>query len=83
MSIEDRIARLERENRRLKVGALLGLLVIVAVFIMGQARPPRVLEAEAFVLRDSTGVRLAQLSIEDDGLPRLVLDQATVLGMTR
>jgi hypothetical protein len=39
MSIEDRIARLERENRRLKVGALLAVLIIGGTFIMGQARP--------------------------------------------
>jgi hypothetical protein len=73
MSIEDRIARLERENRRLRVGALLGLLTVAAVLLLGQARPARVLEAEAFVLRDRAGVALAGLEVDDDGYPRLGL----------
>jgi hypothetical protein len=59
MSIEDRIARLESENRRLKIGALLGLLVMSAIFMMGQARPATRVEAESFVVRDRRGVEVA------------------------
>src|SRR4051812_31626071 len=61
MNIEDRLARLERENRRLKLGAVLGLLVVASVFLMGQVRPSQ-LEAESFVVKDNRGRIVAQLS---------------------
>jgi hypothetical protein len=59
MSIEDRIARLERENRRLKVAALLVLLVLGSVFVLGQVSPPTRVEAESFAVRDRQGVERA------------------------
>jgi hypothetical protein len=61
MSIEDRLARLERENRSLKVAGLLVLLVAASVFLMGQAQPTTV-EAENFVVKDNRGRIVAQLS---------------------
>ena len=73
MSVEARLGRLERENRRLKRAGLLGLAVIAAVMLMGQVRPTRVLEAEAFILRDSTGTALAGLEVDSDGYPRFGL----------
>ena len=76
MSIEDRIARLERENRRLKIGALLGLLVVGAVIIMGQSRPPAELIAQRFTLVNGDGVRIGELKASDDGLPLLFLYEA-------
>lgn len=61
MSVEDRLARLERENRRLKLAGLLMLAVIGSVFMMGQVRPPTRYEAESFILRDRRGVTIAAL----------------------
>ncbi len=67
---------LEREHRALKrVGG--GLVVgLSALFLMGQAlpsRPPRVLEAERFVLRDGRGRTRAALGLGADGSAGLAL----------
>jgi hypothetical protein len=35
MSVEDRLARLERENRRLKGAGLLAMVIAASVFLMG------------------------------------------------
>ena len=58
-----RLERLERESRRSKRTTLL-VLVGAAALLMGQAaphRPPKSLEAEEFVLRDSRGQVRASL----------------------
>src|SRR5262245_22663208 len=71
-----RIARLERDNRRLKRFGLALLLAAGAVAVMGQSRPPvraaAVLEARKFVLRDAKGKRRAELGLFPDR-PGLVL----------
>jgi hypothetical protein len=61
MNIEDRLARLERENRRLKLVGLLTLAAIATVFIMGQARPSTSIEAENVFIKDRRGVTVASL----------------------
>jgi hypothetical protein len=72
MSIEDRLARLERENRRLKVTVLLVLMLVATVFLMGQARPPTNSPAEKFsLIRPGGGVLGAFTTFE--GKPWLVL----------
>lgn len=50
-----RLERLERQNHRLK--AFLSILVIItcSLFLLGQARPSRIIEAEKFRLKDSSG----------------------------
>lgn len=53
-----RLDRVERENRFLKVGGFLVLAAIAAIGLMGQAVPnkvAKVIEAEEFAVRDSTG----------------------------
>jgi hypothetical protein len=61
MSLEDRVARLERENRRWKLLGAVALLGLAAIFLMGQARGPQTVEAENFIVRDRDGVRRAIL----------------------
>lgn len=59
-----RLERLERQGRRWKQTAFVVLLGAVGVVVMGQApphRPPKSLEAEEFVLRDSRGQVRASL----------------------
>jgi hypothetical protein len=59
MDLEHRVARLERENRRLRLAGLLALMLMGVLFVMGQARPVERIEAENFVVRDRRGVALA------------------------
>lgn len=66
-NVVQRMDRLERENRRMKLVGVLVLLGIAAVMVMGQAKAPRVarvIEAERFVLRDENGRERATLEVE-------------------
>ncbi len=54
-AIGDRIERLERENRRLKLTGIAALVLMLAVVLMGQAQPSRTLEANRIIVRDSAG----------------------------
>ena len=90
--IVSRIERLEEQNRRLKRGALLCLVVIASVGLMGQtqrksrrapaptpasaAAVPKNIEAESFILKDSTGRVRAQLSMGGTGPSFRLLDQS-------
>jgi len=52
--MEERLSRLERENRRMKQAGVVALAVIAAVVLMGQAtqgKVAKVIEAEKFVVR--------------------------------
>lgn len=60
-SLATRLERLERENRRLKAVGLVALAAIASVFVMGQARPARIIEAEMFKVVDRTGHEVASL----------------------
>jgi hypothetical protein len=62
MNVEERLARLERDNRRLKVAGLLIVSAIASVFIMGQVSTPAVIEAHRFTVRSVRGVEVASLS---------------------
>jgi hypothetical protein len=58
----ERLNRLERSNRRFKIGGLLVLVGLVAIGVMGQARPPlQTVEAQEFVVKDATGAVRARL----------------------
>ncbi len=77
-TLTQRLDRLERENRRLKlVGAIL-LVALAAVGAMGQVLPkavPKVVEAEQFIVRDTKGKIRASLDVVS-GVPGLdLLDQ--------
>ena len=81
MSVEDRLARLEHENRRLKVTGLLAAVVAASVLLMGQTRPTQRIEAETFAVKDRRGVVVAALGVgydvgSDVGLPWLAFYNA-------
>jgi len=74
--LTQRLDRLERENRRLKISGAILLLALAAVGVMGQVLPkavPKVVEAERFVLRDAKGRVLAIWGTEASGTPGLHL----------
>jgi len=68
-----RLDRLERENRRLKRAGVAALAVMATVFLMGQARPPTIVEAQQFIVRNADGARVAWLATDRNGLPSLTL----------
>jgi len=57
----ERIEKLERSNRRLKLGGLVLLVGLAAIGVMGQARQPQTVEAQEFVVKDAGGVVRARL----------------------
>jgi hypothetical protein len=86
-----RIDRLEEQNRRLKHGALVCVLLLTCAGLMAQTkkrpaavppppppapRGPRTVEAEAFILKDADGRVRAELSMAGTG-PSLKLRDAT------
>ncbi len=77
MTIEERLTKLEIQNRRLKQGVAAGLVVVVAALCMAQAAPaPQALEATHFVLCDPEGRERLRIEVARDGNPTInVLDQ--------
>jgi hypothetical protein len=65
-SLTARIEKLEKQNRIYKRVGLALLLLPAAVVAMGQARPNRTLEAQTFVVRDSTGTKRIELGMDDN-----------------
>jgi hypothetical protein len=81
MNVEERLARLERENRRLKVAGLLALLAVASAFLMGQTRVPQRIVASEFVLVNASGEVMAQLgAYGEDGMASLSLRPPTPNG---
>ncbi len=77
--IPERLEKLERQNRRLKYGALTILAVGGAGLLLGQTAPPKVkktprdtIEAHAFVVRDDDGTVRARLETKG-GLTALTI----------
>ncbi len=60
-----RIEKLERQNQWMKRGGYCVLLFFTAVLAMGQAQPTRTLEAQSFVLTDSSGIKRAELAMHN------------------
>ena len=50
-----RLEKLERQNRRMKQAGAVALILAAAVLLMGQAPATRTVEANEFVLKDSSG----------------------------
>jgi len=69
-TIEERLEKLERQNRRMKLAGVGALVIAGAVVLMGQASGPRTLpevRANSFVLVDANGQRRAMLAMFSDG----------------
>jgi hypothetical protein len=66
MTLEQRLQNLERSNRRMRFGLILSLLITGGFVTMGaRSTPPKVIEAEKFILRDSSGNERGQLFAND------------------
>ena len=79
-SLEERIHRLERQNRRLWALAILPILVLGPLILMAESSPqPRTIEAESIVLKDSDGKVRARLGTKDHNVRLEFFDQKDVL----
>ena len=78
-TIEQRLEKLERQNRRMKLAGVGTLVIAGAFLLMGQASGPRTLSevrARSFVLVDAQGKQRTTLEMYEDS-PRLAfLDDA-------
>ena len=73
----ERLDRLERENRRLKVLGTIAVALLAAVITMGQASRPQMVDAESFVVRDQTGAARVVLRTRSDGAGEIsLIDQS-------
>jgi hypothetical protein len=67
-ALAGRVARLEKQNRRLRTVSLVGLLAAGALVMMGQAVPEgRTIEASDFVVEDAGGKKVAELKAHGIG----------------
>ena len=76
-TIEQRLDRVERENRLLKRIGAVAVAFIAALILMGQATPSRVakvVEAEHFVLRDARGTARAVLNVSGNSVNLALAD---------
>ncbi len=71
-----RLDRMERENRRMKQVGVVALAVIAAVVLMGHVVGEKVVEAERFVLLDSSGQPRAVLAVAKGGSGLYLYDRA-------
>ena len=54
-AVVERLEKLENQNRRLKQAGAVALIIAAAILLMGQASPNRTVEANEFILKDSSG----------------------------
>lgn len=71
-AIRERVAKLERENRRTKQAGTVVLILAASLLLMGQAPATRTVEANEFVLKDSSGTVRGRFVVDEFG-PRLHL----------
>jgi hypothetical protein len=72
--VVSRLNRIEKQNVRLRAVGFIILFLAVAGLLMGQALPrSRVVEAEAFILKDGQGKTRARLSLRNGFSPGLEL----------
>jgi hypothetical protein len=73
--LRDRLAKLEKQNRRFKQLGVSGLVCVTLLLVMGQARAKKTVEANEFILRDGNGDVRARLSMPNEGtgaMPQMV-----------
>jgi hypothetical protein len=66
MTIDERLNRLERSNRRLKTFIMVFLCVVIAIVVMGAASTaPKILDVQKLILRDEAGEERGELFTTD------------------
>jgi hypothetical protein len=69
MSVEDRIDRLERENRRLKLagGGVAAAALIVVLAGAAATQQPDIIEVRGLILKDADGKKLGEMTSNEMG----------------
>ncbi len=76
--LEARVERLERENRRIRRGAFIALVVIAGLIFMGQTSEPgisNVLRTRRLVIEDESGTMRLGLGVTSGGSGLLMFDE--------
>jgi hypothetical protein len=74
----DRLARLEKQNRRFKLLAVATLVGVTLLLVMGQASPKKTVEANEFILRDDSGNIRARLFMAAKQTTKLTIEGKSV-----
>ena len=74
-SLVQRIERLERQNRSLKVAGTLVVLASAAALFVGMSAPKKSLETDLLLIKDAAGTTRMILGMADDGPAITMLDQ--------
>jgi hypothetical protein len=80
--LAQRVEKLEKANRRLKLAGVLALALVGCSLLLGAASPKRTVEAEEFILRDANGEVRALLGMIQEG-PMFALYGAEAHGESR
>lgn len=65
--LNGRLLKLEKQNRRFKQLGIAVMIVPTLLLIMGQAASKKTIEANEFILKDSSGKVRATLSLNEEG----------------
>jgi hypothetical protein len=79
-TLEQRMERLERANRRLKLGMLALAAVMVGFVCIAATTSQKVVRAQGFEITDSHGTYRGSLAVDADGAPRLFLHNKGATG---
>jgi hypothetical protein len=74
----DRLARLEKQNRRFKLLVVATLVGVTLLLVMGQASPKKTVEANEFILRDDSGNIRARLFMAAKQTTNLTIEGKSV-----
>ncbi|HYJ33633.1 MAG TPA: hypothetical protein VE326_10480 [Candidatus Binatia bacterium] len=74
-SLEQRIGRLERQNRRYRLGGAILVLASAAALCIGMSAPRKTLETDLLLIKDANGTTRMILGMADDGPAITMLDE--------
>ena len=73
-SLARRIERLERQNRRLRIGGAIAALAGAAALCVGASAPRKTVESDLLVFKDAKGTTRMIVGMADDGPAITMLD---------
>ena len=75
VTLVQRIERLERQNRTLRVAGALAILAGAAALFVGMSAPKKSLETDLLLIKDAAGTTRMILGMADDGPAITMLDE--------